>query len=503
MVFYRSYQTVLHVLATLCLLSRSLCFEFKHHNYEESYKILREVNRRCPKVTQLYNLTGPPDQTTEGKKLSVIVFSDNPNVHETGEPEFKYIANMHGNEVVGKELLLKLADYLCDEYLKGNLPVTRLIENTRIHLLPSMNPDGWQAGYQEFVKNDGKADWMIGRANAQGIDLNRNFPDLDRIAYSHEKTHEQNHHLLVNKVMQNSSLAPETKMIIKWIMEVPFVLSANLHGGDLVANYPYDESRSGASQEYSASPDDKTFRYLSESYAENHASMADPNRVPCEMTGDDSFGKQGGITNGARWYSVQNGMQDFNYLSTNCFEITLELGCVKWPLADQLESMWADNKEALMVYMWHSHAGVKGQVTNEKGASIANALIVVRDVNLGKTINHDVTSAHDGDYWRLLAPGEYEIKACAPPTYGCQSHIVEVTNENVEQLEPANEVDFVLPMAGDENGDSQSDEGADLEEELSEQDLLDKSELSEALRRYWLASRNREIKTEKRHGMNM
>jgi hypothetical protein len=47
-------------------------------------------------------------------------------------------------QVLGRELLLHLADHLCTAYLAGDADIKSLVDSTRIHLLPSMNPDGWK-----------------------------------------------------------------------------------------------------------------------------------------------------------------------------------------------------------------------------------------------------------------------------------------------------------------------------------------------------------------------
>ena len=90
--------------------------------------------------------------------------------------------------------------------------------------------------------------------------------------------------------------------MMRWVRSKPFVLSANIHGGALVASYPFDDSpRHRESGFYSSAPDDEFFRYAASLYSSRHKKMHTGRHC------GDNF--PGGITNGAHWYDVPGGMQ--------------------------------------------------------------------------------------------------------------------------------------------------------------------------------------------------
>ena len=65
----------------------------------------------------------------------------------------------------------------------------------------------------------------------------------------------------------NAKQEIETLAVMRWSREYPFILSANLHGGTLVANYPWDNNPQGKSGLYSPAPDDEVFKRLAKVYS--------------------------------------------------------------------------------------------------------------------------------------------------------------------------------------------------------------------------------------------
>jgi predicted deacylase len=120
---------------------------------------------------------------------------------------------MHGDEVVGREMLVRLIRHLCEGY-GSNLEVTGLVNSIHIYIMPTMNPDGFDMGRRE---------------NANYKDLNRNFPD--RFTRGIDLRNDPDSHYVGKE--------PEVLAVRNWVKSQKWVLSANLHGGDIVANYPW------------------------------------------------------------------------------------------------------------------------------------------------------------------------------------------------------------------------------------------------------------------------
>ena len=115
--------------------------------------------------------------------------------------------------------------------------------------------------------------------NAAKFDLNRNFPD---------------------RILQNQKEEqPETSAIRRWISDIQFVLSANIHGGALVVNYPFDSSAVEDSLHLEKAPDHDVIYHLARAFARKHPRLRHKSKCSNDVR---SF--QYGVTNGNDWYPV-------------------------------------------------------------------------------------------------------------------------------------------------------------------------------------------------------
>lgn len=260
---------ILVAILFFCLVDLSKLYEFKYHNYTEVYELLSKYALNYPDKTHLYSI----GKSNLGKDLWVLAVSNaDPAIHVPLRPEVKLVANIHGNEVVGKEILLKFINDILENPSKDS-SFDSIMKNIRVHYLPLMNPDGLAKSHENDCSS------TVGRYNNAGFDLNRNFPDL-----------------FDNTIRNTQS---ETSAILNWLENNDFILSASFHGGSLVANYPFDNypfSNSYTAKE-ALTNDNDVFVSLSKIYSFNHLNMRTK-----RCSSFDSF--EDGITNG--------GIQDKN-----------------------------------------------------------------------------------------------------------------------------------------------------------------------------------------------
>jgi len=254
-----------------------------------------------------------------------------------------------------------------------------------------------------------------GRNNARNFDLNRSFPDI----WKYNKTK------ITEAEFFTEDLEAEVRAMVEWNLRQPFVLSANFHGGAMVASYPWDsvdpkilgrDPRQGGITTRkipSLTSDDEMYVKLASEYSLYNSRMYTQRGLGRCLAGwGGPFNE--GITNGAAWYSARGTLQDFVYKYTNSLAITLEVSCCKHPHPRELPQFWQENMVSLLMFSGMAHTGVKGQVVDEEGVPVKDALVNVVHSNHRRSAQKFLETTERGEFWKLLPPGNYLMGAVLP-----------------------------------------------------------------------------------------
>lgn len=226
-------------------------------------------------------------------------------------PEFFYSSTMHGDEITGFVMMLRLIDTLLSSY--GQNPrLTALMDSINICINPLANPDGTYHGGDNSVQNA----WRY--TSTYDTDLNRLYPDPF-------------HNTSVDIPQENAAM-------IDYLSRHHFSLSANLHGGSEVLNYPWDSFRSSVRPH----PQRDWWITVCERFM-------DTLRQHTASHFDDV--NSNGYIAGGDWYVIGGGRQDYVNYYHNCLEMTMEISTSKKLNSDLLPTYWNFLAPSLIGYI--------------------------------------------------------------------------------------------------------------------------------------------------------
>lgn len=302
-------------------------------------------------------------------------------------PQFFYTSTMHGDEQTGFVMMLRLIDYMLNNYYT-DAQVRNIMDNVDLWICPVENPDGMYASSDNTMGG-----WSWGgsgstRANAHGVDLNRNYPAVGQPAKSYE---------------------PEIQAMMDFASQHHFVMSANFHGGAELYNFPWD------SWTVSQNPHaDVDWWWLQGRAFADTCQKYGPNGYFTEETN--------GVTPGGDWYVIDGSRQDYMNYYQHCREVTIEISEDKSPSASQLPQFWTSLKHSLLNYIEECLNGFNGTVTDSITGEPLEALVFIQ--------NHDITFSEvyshlpEGKYYRPIKSGTYTVTFSAE---GYVSKTIQVT----------------------------------------------------------------------------
>ncbi len=304
---------------------------------------------------------------SSGRKIMGVRIN---NGSPDGKPKFMYSSTIHGDETTGWIMLLRLIDELCTS---TDSRIVNLVNNLDIFVFPNTNPDGTYYGGNNTVNS-------ARRQNANSVDMNRNYPD------PHSSAHPD-----------GNAYQTETQWFMTLAETYPFTMAANYHGGAEIVNYPWDNTTTRHA-------DDAWWQYVSTEYANLCHAVSSSYLTTCDSNGDTPSG----ITNGADWYMIGGGRQDYMNGYRQCREVTVECSNTKKPSGSQLPTFWNYNHNAILALLEQCLKGVHGFVYDVTTyAPLDGVTITVQ--------NHDdqysTVSSHEvGDFHRPIKGGSWTFE---------------------------------------------------------------------------------------------
>lgn len=301
------------------------------------------------------------------------------------KPSFFYSSTIHGDETSGFVLMLRLIDYILMHYPTDD-KVKEIVKNVNLWICPLENPDGTY-----HYSNDTLGPSPIStRANYTGRDLNRIYPWIGQ---------------------EDVALPPEAAAMVSFFQQHQITMSAVMHGGAEVFNYPWD-SWTSRQREH---PDRNWWLYVGRMFA----SLCQQNS-PVGYFEDEQYG----VTAGGDWYVIRRGRQDYMNYFQHCREVTVEISEDKVPSCECLPDLWSYCHASLLSLILESSYGIHGRVTDAVTGEPVVAQVAVQSHDDESSI---VFSDATGGYHRPMEKGSFKVVYSAD---GYHSKTVNVEVQN-------------------------------------------------------------------------
>ena len=341
--------------------------------------IMEEFQTTYPEFVKLDTI----GESVNGRELIIAKVSDNVEIEEN-EPEWFMVGATHGNETMGCMICLRIIEYLCESYTRDSR-AHRILDSIEMYILPFTNPDGTYKGGDNNIQ-------AAIRYNANGADLNRNWPRIPGAAGS----------------TQPAEI--ETQLVMAWEKEHHVVMNMDYHAGVETAIYPY----SSVSRR---TTDDAWWRYATGVYRD----LAQENGPSGYYNDCDD-----GICNGYAdlGYVAPGTTKDWFYYFMHARGISNELTSVKLVSESNLVMYWEANLDATLAYIQLALDGIRGTVVDEvtKEGKPAKIFIDNYDSESDSSFIYADDGGGHGNYYRPILSGTYDVTYSCP---GCEPKTVE------------------------------------------------------------------------------